>query len=531
VDFATDVWDEGDVETERLDLRPMTFRANARKIGMRAVFVFAAAALAGAMVELPLGLLLLGGFVVGLGYYAVAWAVQVASYGIRVDSRGVHRLDPRGDTTIPWSELLSLDLAETPVRVRERPVRLRYIVVEGRGTTRILFADLSSIGSPAVRIELDGIHPITDVADSGVLLAVLADRIGDDRYLPGVLMDHSTEHAARREAENADRAGEEREDEPRPEKRRVSFGALLVLLAKIGTKIAKGIPVALKTFKPGLVLASAALYSILLTWQFALAMVVMLAFHEYGHVHAMRRAGLKVRGIYFIPMLGAAAVTEDTWRTRREQADIALSGPIWGLGLTVVAAIVDAATGYAYPLAGVIVAWWALVNLFNLLPINPLDGGRVLSAIGYSLHGTIGALISVGSFVAALAIAWFFDVTLLAIVGAIGLLEFAGEAAATMRFRRLNSSPRIAQLSATGLATLKGLARPSLGEEADQAYFHMELRNASRLRQMARVVPMTRGQMIRWGVAYVVVTAALLALLVLASAAHPDAAIAREILR
>jgi Zn-dependent protease len=360
-----------------------------------------------------------------------------------------------------------------------------------------------------------------------VLLAVIADRAGDDRYLPDVLLEHA--RAETPAAAPADAA-------PLPtqvpsEKRRVSVGGFLVLLAKLGSKLAKGIPLALKTFKPGLVLVSGALYGVLFSWQFAIAIMIMLAFHEYGHVHAMRRAGLQVRGIYFIPLLGAAAVTEDTWRSRAEQARIALAGPIWGLGLTLVAAAVDAATGYAHPFLGVIVAWWALVNLFNLLPVNPLDGGRVLAAIGYSLHSSFGVVLSASMFVAALVLAWAFDITLLAIVGAIGLLEFVGEVGGALRFRRLTSSSRIADLSPAGLATLKGLARPSLSEEADQAYFHFEMRQASRLRQLARVTPMTRGQAVRWGIAYAVVAAALLALMVLSAGAHPDAALAREILR
>ncbi len=511
---------------EPLERGPLTFHASARAVALGSVFVCVAAGMAAMLAGVPIGYSLIGGLLLALLFYGVAWWIRVGSYGIRIDARGIQLVHPRGGPRIAWAELQTIDLAETAAQVRGRPVRLRYIVLEGRSGEKILFADLSSLGSPAIRIELNGPRQITDIADSGVLLAVIADRAGDDRYLPDVLLERA----------RADSVPDAADAAPVPtqvpaEKRRVSVGGFLVLLAKLGTKLAKGIPVALKTFKPGLLLASGALYGVLFSWQFAVAIMVMLAFHEYGHVHAMRRAGLQVRGIYFIPLLGAAAVTEDTWRTRTEQARIALAGPIWGLGLTLAAAAVDAATGYAHPFLGVIVSWWALVNLFNLLPVNPLDGGRVLAAIGYSLHSSFGAALSAAMFVAALVLAWAFDITLLAIVGAVGLLEFAGEIAGAIKFRRLTSSPRVAALSPGGLATLKGLARPSLSEEADQAYFHFEMRQASRLRQLARVTPMTRGQAVRWGIAYAVVTAALLALMFFSAGAHPDAALAREILR
>lgn len=511
--------------------RPLIFRANGRRVALAALLVTGVAAVLGVSSDLPLGAALLGAMAVGLVYYATTWWVRIGSLGIRVDEEGIHRRGSRDRATIAWSDLRSIDLAETPVAIRGRPVRLRYIVLESRGRERILFADLSPIGSPSIRIEVDGPQPITDVADSGVLLAVVADRAGDERYLPEVLQEHAAPPVATVPESVSASGGDGGAKDEGGEKRRVSVGGFLVLLAKIGTKLAKGLPAALKTFKVGPALASAAVYSVLLSWEFALAIMAMLAFHEYGHVHAMRRAGLKVRGIYFLPLLGAAAVTEDTWRTRVEQARIALAGPIWGLGLTAAAALVDAVTGFAYPAVGVVVAWWALLNLFNLLPVNPLDGGRVLAAVGYSLGSRLGVFLSLAMFVGALALAWAFEITLLAVVGAVGLLEFSSEAGAAIRFRQITSSPRVAALSPAGLATLKGLARPSLGEEADQALFHYEMRQSLRLRRLARVTPMSRGQVVRWAAAYFVVTGVLLALLLASAAAHPDAALAREILR
>lgn len=518
-------------ETPRIGADPMpwdasiTFRASGRALVLRSLLFFIVAALLGSFAGLSFGETLIAASILTLGHLAILYWIRIGTYGVRLDARGIRRLDPREETLIEWDEVRALDLGETAARLRGRSVRLRYVVVEGHGGKRILFSDLSTVGSPQIRIDLDGPRPITDVRDSGVLLALIADHIGDERYLPTVLMERPRAVPAESGGGAAELAS------AGPERQRVSVAGLLAIVAKVGGKIVKGIPVGLKTFKPGLALASGAVFGVIFTWQFAVAIMVMLAFHEYGHVHAMRRAGLQVRGIYFIPLLGAAAVTEDTWRRRTDQARIALNGPLWGLALTAVAVAVDATTGHEYPFAGVVVAWWALVNLFNLLPISPLDGGRILHAIAYSLGSRSGIALSVAMIAAALGLAFLLGIGLLAFVGLIGLLEFATEAAAAVRARRIRSSPRVANLSPAGLATLKGLARPSLGDEADQALFHMELRQATRLRRTAEVAPMTRRQAIRWGAAYLAVTAAFAGLLVVAGATHPDAALAREIAR
>jgi hypothetical protein len=527
------VWQRGGVEaassttadTVAADrpFAPLVFRASARRLAISAFIAAIGGTLAAWGTGLPLPQALVAAALGALAYLGLSWWFRIARHGIRIDAAGVHRIDPGGTASIRWDDLVAVDPGETLLTVRGRTIRLRYAVLEGRGGERILFSDLSPLGSPRIRIDVGRPQPISDVSDSGLLLALVADRVGDLRYLPEVLMEHPRGDGDPARSTDPPASPEE--------KRKLSLGGLAALVLKVGTKLAKGIPAALKTIKPGMAVASGAVLGIFLSWQFALAMMLMLGFHEYGHVHAMRRAGLRVRGIYFIPLLGAAAVTEDLWKTRRDQAAIALNGPLWGLCLTALAFAVDAATGFVHPFLGVVTAWWALINLFNLLPVSPLDGGRILSALGYSLGSRFGLWLSLAMFATALVLAMVFEVTLLAIVGAVGLLEFGQEAAAAVRFRRLTASPRVASLSAEGLAALKGRVRPSLGEEADQTFFHLEMRTAARMRRLARVTPMKGRQAAGWGLAYVVVALALATLLIVASGTHPDAMLAREILR
>lgn len=87
--------------------------------------------------------------------------------------------------------------------------------------------------------------------------------------------------------------------------RRFGFGIIVVL----GKVASKAFPVLVKLLKGAkfgkLALggASVAAYSILFSWQFALVIIGSLLFHEYGHVWAMKRHGLKVKGVYLIPFL------------------------------------------------------------------------------------------------------------------------------------------------------------------------------------------------------------------------------------
>ena len=84
----------------------------------------------------------------------------------------------------------------------------------------------------------------------------------------------------------------------------------------------------------------------------------------------MKQYGMKTRGIYLIPLLGAAAVAEDNFPSRRAEATTALAGPLTG-------AVLAAGTGLAYFATrdgafAAAAAWMALINLFNLLPVVPL---------------------------------------------------------------------------------------------------------------------------------------------------------------
>ncbi len=149
-------------------------------------------------------------------------------------------------------------------------------------------------------------------------------------------------------------------------------------------------------------------YSFLYSWKFAIMVLLAIGFHESGHVWAMKNQGIKTKGFYFIPFLGGAAIAEEEYKTEWQQAFIAIMGPVWGFALAAVTYVAFLVTHN--PLFAAVASWMALVNLFNLLPINPLDGGQLMKTITFSVHGTLGICFLLSSVVASFAMAIHFNI-------------------------------------------------------------------------------------------------------------------------
>lgn len=207
-----------------------------------------------------------------------------------------------------------------------------------------------------------------------------------------------------------------------------SKAGLLALVIKIGpkilavlTKLAKG----LKVGKVTLVGASLASYAYMFTWEFAVMIMFMLFVHESGHIWAMKRYGIKTSGIHFLPFIGAAAVADEEFPSRGAEAFIAIMGPIWGFVLALL-------TGFVYvanknPLFAAAASWMAMMNLFNLLPINPLDGGRIMKSIAYSVHSRAGLIFLIVGIIASSILTYKIGFGLFAFLAFVGGLELIFE--------------------------------------------------------------------------------------------------------
>jgi Zn-dependent protease len=158
-------------------------------------------------------------------------------------------------------------------------------------------------------------------------------------------------------------------------------------------------------------LLSLGVYWTIWGWKFALGIVLSIYVHEMGHVIVLRRYGFKATAPMFIPGLGALIRLQQQVVNPREDADIGLAGPIYGLGAALFAAGLWLLTHR--PIFAAIAGVGAWINLFNLVPVYTLDGGRGFHAMS-----------QVQKFLAAATVggAWYFTSDgLLLIIGIICL--------------------------------------------------------------------------------------------------------------
>ncbi len=113
-------------------------------------------------------------------------------------------------------------------------------------------------------------------------------------------------------------------------------------------------------------------------WPFAVGFVLLILVHELGHGVAIKRSGLSSGWPVFIPFFGALITLKGQIQSPEVEAEIAYAGPIAGTVASAALIPVYFATGARLPLALAYTGFF--LNLFNMIPIRPLDGGRVAQA-------------------------------------------------------------------------------------------------------------------------------------------------------
>lgn len=204
--------------------------------------------------------------------------------------------------------------------------------------------------------------------------------------------------------------------------------APFVVAFKFGPKLFSVLSKALKSAKAtkvGLGAASMASYSWLFTWEFAVVILLTLVVHEFGHVRAMKTVGIPTKGFYLIPFVGGAAVPERAFKSRMEEQFVAIAGPVFGLAQATVLYAIYVITDH--PLAATTAAWVSLLNLFNLLPITPLDGGRIVKSITYSIGSIAGTITLAFGIALCVALMALLKSWLMAIILVIAVAEFVYE--------------------------------------------------------------------------------------------------------
>ena len=149
---------------------------------------------------------------------------------------------------------------------------------------------------------------------------------------------------------------------------------------------------ALKVAKVGPLLsmgASMAAYGWLFGWKFGVGMVSLIFVHELGHGLMMRRLGVPAGPMTFIPFFGAVIEMKGRPVNSYHDALIAIAGPVLGTAATLPILAYGITTASQFALA--LSHWGCMVNLFNLLPIGMLDGGRIAGSLSkWTLPAGIG---------------------------------------------------------------------------------------------------------------------------------------------
>jgi len=179
------------------------------------------------------------------------------------------------------------------------------------------------------------------------------------------------------------------------------FGVVLVVIGKFFGQVKFlllpilkfGLPV-LKT--GGTMLLTIWFYAMAWGWWFAVGFVLLILVHECGHLIVARRFGLKAGAPVFIPFMGAFIALKDAPHNAWVEACVGIGGPLLGSLGAAVCEGVFRATGE--PIFHALAYTGFLLNLFNLLPIGFLDGGRIVTALSPWLWA-VGLVILIGMIV------------------------------------------------------------------------------------------------------------------------------------
>jgi Zn-dependent protease len=196
-------------------------------------------------------------------------------------------------------------------------------------------------------------------------------------------------------------------------------GGLVAALIFAGAKL-KAILVLLPKIKvlttSGSMLVSVAAYSLIWGWKFAVGFVVLLFVHEMGHVIALRREGVQASAPLFIPFLGALVWAKSLGGNALAEARVGLAGPI--LGTIGAAACLSVAWLTGADMWTALAFTGFLLNLFNLLPVTPLDGGRAMAALApWMWFVGLGAVV---------ALAFAFPNPIILIIAVVGAFDVYG---------------------------------------------------------------------------------------------------------
>ncbi len=189
-------------------------------------------------------------------------------------------------------------------------------------------------------------------------------------------------------------------------------------------------------------LAALASFAYLWGLEQALVLAAIIILHELGHAIAMLIVGMKVKGIYLVPFFGGAAIAAGPYRSEGQLGFVSLMGP--GFSIIPTAGLLVAAKQTGNPLLTHAAEMSAIINLLNLVPIVPFDGGHVLRAALVSMSRTAAQIAGFAGAAAGLSIAWMIRDPIIGLFVAVGLLM-------TIQLKKESARTPMRALAAFGL--------------------------------------------------------------------------------
>jgi len=129
----------------------------------------------------------------------------------------------------------------------------------------------------------------------------------------------------------------------------------------------------------GTMIISVFAYAFIYGWAYAVGFVLLLFFHELGHYVAARRRGLNVGTPTFIPFVGAWIQLKEMPHDVETEAYVGIAGPVAGTLASLICYYL--ARNYNSELLLALAYAGCFLNLFNLIPVSPLDGGRIVAIL------------------------------------------------------------------------------------------------------------------------------------------------------
>ena len=142
-------------------------------------------------------------------------------------------------------------------------------------------------------------------------------------------------------------------------------------------------------------LLSIGVYALLFPVWFAVGIVALIWVHEMGHVLQLKREGIKASAPMFIPLLGAFVTMKELPKNALAEARVGLAGPV--LGTLGSLAALGLYAGTENPVFLGLAFFNSIINLFNLTPALPLDGGRAVGAMS-PLFWVLGLVVMAAMF-------------------------------------------------------------------------------------------------------------------------------------